>query len=82
VLIGSIETIGESLNLQYCSRAVRVDRHWNPGKNSQTKDRLIRDGQTESVVFYDLIARDTVDELRVQPALTSKESLRKAVFGS
>lgn len=81
VLIGSIATIGESLNLQYMHQAIRLDRHWNPGVNAQTERRLHRHGQTDNVVLRDLIARDTVDELRVQPALTDKESLRKAVFG-
>lgn len=82
VLVGSIATIGESLNLQYCSEAIRLDRHWNPGVNDQTHDRLIRDGQKNIVCFRDLVARDTIDELRVQPRLDSKISLRKAVFGS
>lgn len=82
VLLGSISTLGESLNLQYCSRAIRLDRSWNPGVNDQTQDRLYRHGQKDSVLLLDLVAKNTIDELRVQPALTSKQSLRKAVFGS
>lgn len=81
VLIGSIATIGESLNLQYMSRAIRLDRDWNPQVNAQTVDRLHRNGQQERVYFLDLWAKDTVDMLSVKPNLASKESLRKAVFG-
>lgn len=81
ILIGSIATIGESLNLQYMSRAIRLDRDWNPQTNDQTLDRLYRNGQQERVTFLDLWAKDTVDMLRVKPNLASKQSLRKAVFG-
>lgn len=81
ILIGSIATIGESLNLQYMHEAIRLDRHWNPEVNGQTLDRLYRQGQQARVTFRDLWAIDTVDTLRVKPNLASKESLRKALFG-
>jgi hypothetical protein len=82
VLIGSIATIGESLNLQYMHEAFRLDRDWNPQVNGQTVDRLHRNGQTARVNFRDLWAKGTVDLLRVKPTLASKDSLRKAVFGA
>lgn len=81
VLVGSIATIGESLNLQYCHEAIRLDRDWNPQKNKQTIDRLHRNGQQQLVTLRDLWAKDTVDTLRVRPSLVGKESLRKAIFG-
>lgn len=80
VLIGSIATLGESLNLQYVHEAIRLDRHWNPEVNGQTKDRLDRQGQQERVTFTDLWTKHTVDMLRVWPTLRSKESLGKALF--
>lgn len=81
VLVGSIATLGESLNLQYAHEAIRLDRHWNPEVNAQTTDRLYRNGQQARVTLRDLWAKNTVDTLRVRPNLASKESLRKAVFG-
>jgi SNF2 family DNA or RNA helicase len=81
VLVGSIATLGESLNLQYCAQAIRLDRHWNPGVNAQTDGRLHRNGQKNPVYLRDLIARDTVDELKVMPSIKNKESYRRAVFG-
>jgi len=81
VLVGSIATLGESLNLQYVHEAIRLDRHWNPEVNGQTVDRLHRHGQEERVTFRDLWAKDTVDTLRVRPNLAGKEGLRKALFG-
>jgi superfamily II DNA or RNA helicase len=81
VLIGSIATIGESLNFQYCHEAIRLDRAWNPGVNDQTRDRLYRNGQQARVTFRDLWTPNSVDTLRVRPNLMSKESLRKALYG-
>lgn len=81
VFAGTISTLGESVTLHRASQAIRLDRHWNPAVNDQTDDRLYRIGQTRHVTITDLIARGTVDELRVLPALASKEALRRAVFG-
>jgi hypothetical protein len=81
ILVGSIATLGESLNLQYMHEAIRLDRDWNPQVNAQTTDRLYRNGQESRVTLRDIWAKDTVDTLRVRPNLASKESLRRAVFG-
>lgn len=81
ILVGSIATLGESLNLQYMHEAIRLDRDWNPQVNAQTLDRLHRHGQESRVTIRDLWSKDTVDTLRVKPNLASKESLRRAVFG-
>lgn len=80
ILVGSIATLGESLNLQYCSEAVRLDRDWNPQVNQQTLDRLHRDGQLGRVTLRDLWARETVDMLRVFPVIQGKQSLRRALY--
>lgn len=81
ILIGSIATIGESFNFQYAHEAIRLDRHWNPATNDQTKDRLHRNGQEARVTFRDLWTKDSVDLLRVRPSLQSKESMRMALYG-
>lgn len=81
ILVGSIATLGESLNLQYCQEAIRLDRDWNPQTNKQTLDRLHRDGQLGRVTLRDLWAKDTVDLLRVYPTIVGKESLRRAIYG-
>lgn len=81
ILIGSIETIGESMNFQYCHEAIRLDRDWNPEKNGQTVDRLNRNGQESRVTFRDLWTKNSVDLLRVRPNLMSKESMRMALYG-
>lgn len=81
VFIGTIETIGESVTLHRATNAIFIDRSWNPAKNIQAADRIYRIGQTNAVTITHIIARNTVDELRVQPALANKEALRRAILG-
>lgn len=81
VFIGTLSTLGESVNLHRATNAIFLDRSWNPATNAQAADRIYRIGQTQPVTITHLIARDTVDELRVQPALASKEALRAAILG-
>ena len=81
ILVGSIKTLGESLNLQHAHNAIRLDRSWNPGENDQTIDRLHRQGQLVPVTFDDLWTDNSVDTLRVYPRLSAKESLRMALYG-
>lgn len=80
VLVGSIATLGESHNFQYCHQAIRLDRDWDPELNGQTVDRLHRNGQVMPVTFQDLWTPHTVDTLTVFPNLRSKQILRKALF--
>lgn len=81
VFLGTLSTLGESVNLQRANNAIFLDRAWNPQVNAQAEDRIYRIGQTRPVTITHLIAKDTVDELRVLPVLASKDALRKAVFG-
>ena len=81
ILLGTIATIGESMNFQRASEAILLDRSWNPAKNVQAEDRVDRTGQENPVTITHVVARDTVDELRVQPVLQSKDALRRTILG-
>lgn len=81
VFIGTLATLGESVTLHRASNAIFMDRSWNPALNVQAEDRLHRIGQNNQVLITNLVARDTVDELRVTPALANKEALRRLIFG-
>lgn len=80
VFIGTIATLGESVNLQTADRAIFLDRSWNPGSNLQARDRIYRLGQENPVHIINIQANDTVDTFRVGPALTNKEMVRKMVL--
>jgi SNF2 family DNA or RNA helicase len=81
VFIGTLATLGESVNLQRANNVIRLDRSFNPMLNVQAEDRVYRQGQGRPVTITDLISADTVDELHVLPILSNKEALRAAVLG-
>jgi SNF2 family DNA or RNA helicase len=81
VLIGTIPTMGESINLQNANHVIRVDRSFNPAMNQQAVDRCDRQGQQRTVYLTDIIAENTVDDLVVMPNLANKQALRAVVFG-
>jgi SNF2 family DNA or RNA helicase len=81
VLIGTIPTLGESVNLQHLNHVIRIDRSWNPALNRQVVDRVDRTGQTRTVYLDDIVAKDTVDELVVMPNLANKDAFRAMVLG-
>ncbi len=81
VFIGTLATLGESVNLQRANNAIFLDRSWNPGTQAQAADRIYRMGQERPVTITHIVARDTVDELAVLPALANKEALRAAILG-
>ena len=81
VFIGTLSTLGESVNLQRASQAILLDRSWNPATNTQAEDRIFRMGQDKPVTITHIIAKDTVDEHRVLPTITNKEALRNMILG-
>lgn len=81
VLLGTISTMGESINLQRANHVIRVDRSFNPAMNQQAVDRVDRQGQQRECYLTDIIAEHTVDDLVVLPNLANKSALRAVVFG-
>ncbi len=81
VFIGTLSTLGESVTLHRASNAIFLDRSWNPATNAQAADRIYRIGQQRPVTITHIIAKDTVDELRVQPVIQDKAALRQLILG-
>jgi superfamily II DNA or RNA helicase len=81
VFIGTLSTLGESVNLQRANNVLKIDRSWNPALNDQADDRVYRQGQTRKTTITNLIAKATVDELNVLPTLANKQALRAAILG-
>jgi SNF2 family DNA or RNA helicase len=73
----SITAGGEGINLTRSAFGCFVDRHFNPAKNRQARDRLNRPGaeQHDSITIYDLVADHAVDRL-VRETLEEKEALQ------
>lgn len=81
VVIGTIATMGESVNLQHLNHVIRIDRSFNPALNRQVVDRVDRTGQEREVFCDDIVAADTVDELVVLPSLATKNAFRAIILG-
>jgi SNF2 family DNA or RNA helicase len=63
VLVGTIGSMGEGLNLQKAAHiVVFMDRHYNAEKNGQARDRLWRMGQEYPVHRIDVLAPGTTDD--------------------
>lgn len=81
MFVGTIATMGESVNLFRANNAIFLDRSWNPSDNLQAADRIYRIGQELPVTITHLYAKDTVDESRVTPSIRNKEALRALILG-
>ena len=81
VMVATIKTLGESVTLHAASDLIFVESSWTAADMDQAADRIYRIGQENRVTITHLIARDTIDDLRVLPAVMSKDALRRAVMG-
>lgn len=62
VLIGTIASMSEGLDLDYAKVAIFAELSYIPAINVQAEDRLHRLTTTESPTIYSLYARNTVEE--------------------
>lgn len=62
IMIASTLAAGEGLNLQFCSRAVMLERQWNPANEEQAEGRFARIGQTDNIIVTYMLASGTIDE--------------------
>lgn len=62
VLIASTLAAGEALNLQFCSRAIMLERQWNPANEEQAEGRFARIGQTDNIIVTYMLCSETIDE--------------------
>lgn len=81
VLIATIKTLGESVTLHRAADVIFVESSWTAADMEQAADRVYRIGQTERVTITHIIARDTVDDQKVLPRVTSKADLRRMILG-
>jgi SNF2 family DNA or RNA helicase len=65
VFAATIGAGGEGIDgLQRASTVIFIDRSWSPAANDQSESRLHRAGQLSSVHVIDIVARDTIDQLK------------------
>lgn len=62
VLVGSLETVAEGLQLTVADMAIFVETSYKPYRNEQARNRVHRLGQTRPVTILDYVTPKTVDE--------------------
>lgn len=63
VFIGTTSKCGTGITLTKASYMICIDQPWTYGEYQQSTDRIHRIGTTKPVFVYNLICKDTVDEL-------------------
>jgi hypothetical protein len=84
VFLLSLKAGGSGLNLTAASYVILYDPWWNPAVEAQAIDRAHRIGQTQPVMAYRLLARNTIEEkirlLQQQKQLMSNDVLGEESF--
>lgn len=82
VFTATIGAGGVGVTLTASSTVVFLDRSWSPAMNEQAEDRLHRIGQANTVQVVDIMAKQTVDQGRLQRLETRAGWLRKLLGDS
>lgn len=84
VFLISLKAGGSGLNLTAASYVILYDPWWNPAVESQAIDRAHRIGQTQPVIAYRLLTRDSIEEkiltLQQHKKMLSSDILGEASF--
>ena len=80
VFLISLKAGGAGLNLTAATYVVLFDPWWNPAVENQAIDRTHRIGQTQQVVAYRLLMKNTIEE-KIRALQKSKGALAEDVLG-
>jgi len=73
-------TAGYGITLTEANNVIYYSNSFDLEKRLQSEDRAHRIGQVNKVTYYDLTAKDTIDE-KIVKTLCSKHDLAKQVLG-
>ena len=79
-LVGNPTTGGFGLTLTACNTVIYYSNNYNLEVRKQSEDRAHRMGQKGSVVYIDIVARNTLDEA-IMKALTNKGQIAAKTLG-
>ncbi len=80
VFLISLKAGGFGLNLTAASYVVLFDPWWNPAVENQAIDRTHRIGQTQKVIAYRLLIKDSIEE-KIRALQKTKSALAEDVLG-
>ena len=78
VIVGTIGAMGTGLTLTAGTVVIFLDHPWNRALYDQAVDRCHRIGQTEPIVVYNLLAKNTIDE-RIWSLVNKKGAMSDAL---
>lgn len=79
VLVGTIRTMSEGLNIDECDHMILCDKSWTPLDNEQFEDRIHRINSTRAKNYYHIVVRNTVSADKEQ-VLEEKVTARDEVL--
>jgi SNF2 family DNA or RNA helicase len=80
VFLISLRAGGMGLNLTAASYVVLFDPWWNPAVENQAIDRTHRIGQTQQVIAYRLVAKDSIEE-KIRQLQRAKSAMAGDILG-
>jgi hypothetical protein len=80
IFLISLRAGGFGLNLTAASYVVLFDPWWNPAVEAQAIDRTHRIGQTNKVIAYRLLVKDSIEE-KIRNLQLQKQSLASDILG-
>ena len=80
VFLLSLKAGGSGLNLTSASYVILYDPWWNPAVENQAIDRAHRIGQTQPVMAYRLLARNSIEE-KIQRLQHHKNVMSNDILG-
>jgi len=80
IFLISLKAGGFGLNLTAASYVVLFDPWWNPAVENQAIDRTHRIGQTNKVIAYRLLIKDSIEQ-KIRLLQKKKQSLAEDVLG-
>ena len=79
-MVGNPTTGGFGLTLTACNTVIYFSNNYNLEVRKQSEDRAHRIGQKGSVLYIDIVARNTLDEA-IMKALTNKGQIAAKTLG-
>ena len=79
-MVGNPTTGGFGLTLTACNTVIYFSNNYNLEVRKQSEDRAHRMGQTGSVVYIDIVAKNTLDEA-IMKSLTNKGQIAAKTLG-
>lgn len=81
VALLSLMAAGHGINMTAANHVIHADRWWNPAVEIQATDRVHRIGQEKTVLVYNILVENTLEE-RIDRLLELKKEMSDRIVGA